>query len=311
MLTIVLALLAAASNACASVLQRKANLSEVAADRSGVAGLVDLVRQPVWLAGIGAVVLSFLLQAAALSHGELAVVQPLLALELPITLLLASRVFGRRMEGRTWADILVMTLGMAFFLFCLHPSPSTAPSPSGVDWALAGGAIGAVIVGLVVVAYLRSGALRAALLGIAAGISFALTATFMSGALAPGLSWDVLGRWQTWMVVVAGLTAMVLLQEGLRAGSLVVVQPGLTLVDPVVAVILGALLFDEPVRGGPWLIGEVAGALAVGWGALRLIRSPIVSDDDEGGAPDAARDGSRGRSGSGPTTEHAGASGGM
>jgi hypothetical protein len=214
------------------------------------------------------------------------------------------------MEGRSWVDILVMTAGMGLFLFSLHPSPSTAPSPSGVDWACAAGAIGAVVVGLVVAAYMHGGALRAALLGTAAGISFALTATFMSGALAPGLSWDVLTRWQTWMVAVAGLTAMVLLQEGLRAGSLVVVQPGLTLVDPVIAVILGALLFDEPVRGGPWLVGEVAGALAVGWGALRLSRSPIVNDE-EGGAPDAGRDGSRGRSGSGPAAEHAGASGGM
>jgi drug/metabolite transporter (DMT)-like permease len=308
MLTIVLALLAAASNACASVLQRKANLREVEAERSGVAGLLDLLHQPLWLSGIGAVILSFLLQAAALSTGELAEVQPLLALELPITLLLASRVFRRRMPGRTWTDILVMTAGIGLFLFCLHPSPSTGPPPDGLSWALAAGATGAFVAGLVVAAWMTRGNLRAALFGTGAGISFALTATFMAGALSHGVSWGLLGRWETWLVVTAGLTAMVLLQEGLQAGSLVVVQPGLTLVDPVVAVILGALLFDEPVRAGPWIAGEIAGGLAVGWGALRLSRSPIANPDE-----DVEGEGARGGAGGrpGPATATADASEGV
>jgi drug/metabolite transporter (DMT)-like permease len=301
MLTIVLALLAAASNAAASVLQRKANLKEIEADRSGLAGLVDLLRQPLWLAGIGAVIASFLLQAAALDTGELSEVQPLMSLELPITLLLASVAFGQHLPGRTWVEILVMSGGMALFLFSLHPSAGQR-SPGGEAWAWGTGITAAVVLVVVTAGFLQRGSRRAALLGVGAGMSFALTATFMSGTLGSGLSWSLLTRWQTYLVGVAGLTAMLLLQEALQAGSLVVVQPGLTLVDPVVAIGLGAALFGESLRGGGWLVGEVAGALAVGWAAVRMARSPVADPsrdpepgtDGQSGEP-AAADAAEGR----------------
>lgn len=276
MLAIALALLAAASNACASVLQRKANLREVRAHRSGLAGLVDLLRQPVWFGGIAAVILGFLLQAGALDLGQLAEVQPLMSLELPMTLLVASRVFHRRMDVRTWGDIALMTGGMVVFLFSLDPSTNSAPAPSGAAWAWGTGTTGGLVLTLTAAGYLAHDSRRAALLGVASGISFALTAAFMSGAMAPGLSWALFIRWQTYLVAVAGIAAMLLLQEGLQSGPLVAVQPGVTLSDPVVAVLLGVLLFAEDVRTGPWITGEVIGGAAVVWGAMLLSRSPIV-----------------------------------
>jgi hypothetical protein len=122
--------------------------------------------------------------------------------------------------------------------------------------------------------------------GVGAGISFALTATFMSGALAEGVSWGLFVRWQTYLVAVAGITAMVTLQEGLQAGSLVLVQPGVTLADPVVAVVLGVLLFGERVRTGFWLVGAVVGAAGVAWGVLMLSRSPVADPTrDRQGSP--------------------------
>lgn len=280
MLTIVLALLAAAANAVASVLQRKANLREVRSDRHGVASLLDLLRQPLWLAGIGAVIAGFLLQAAALGSGELAEVQPLMSLELPMTLLLASRVLRRRLPRRTWADIAVMTVGTALFLFALHPTAGSPGAPDGQTWAWSAGATGAAVGGLALTGTLSRGAIRAAALGIGSGISFALTATFMTGALGPGLTWGLFGRWQTYLVVVAGLTAMLLLQLGLQAGTLVVVQPGVTLVDPVVAVVLGLVLFGERMRTGAWIAGECIGAAAVAWGVIHLARSPVADPAD-------------------------------
>lgn len=50
----------------------------------------SLFREPVWFGGILALIAGFLLQATALSGGELAVVEPVLVLELPATLILAS-----------------------------------------------------------------------------------------------------------------------------------------------------------------------------------------------------------------------------
>jgi uncharacterized membrane protein len=280
-LPVVFALLAAATNAVASVLQRKANLKEIEAERTGVAALVDLLRQPRWLTAIAAMIVSFVLQGAALSSGAVALVQPLMALDLPMTLLFASLAFHRRLGHRTWRGIAVMTAGTGVFLFALAPAGGSPAEASGAEWALAAGATAAVV-GLLGVAGAGSrGRRRAALLGIAAGACFALTAVFMSAALADGLSVETFGRWQTYLVAVAGIAALVCLQEALRAGELVAVQPGVTLSDPVIAVVLGVFLFQESVRSGPWVVAEVLGAAAVVWGAVRLSRSPALADSEE------------------------------
>ena len=61
----------------------------------------SLLHQPVWFGGILAICIGFLLQATALGFGQLATVEPILVLELPLTLILASRVFG---QGMRWRD---------------------------------------------------------------------------------------------------------------------------------------------------------------------------------------------------------------
>jgi hypothetical protein len=284
-LAILFALLAAATNGVASVLQRKANLDEVEADRTGVGALVDLIRRPLWLTAIGAMIVSFVLQGAALSSGALALVQPLMALDLPMTLLLGSLVFHRSLGRRAWGDIAVMTTGTGVFLFALDPTGGSPVEASGTEWALAAGATGAVVVLLGVAGAASKGNRRAALLGIATGVCFALTAVFMSAALAGGLTAETFTRWQTYLVAVAGVTAVVYLQEALRAGQLVAVQPGVTLSDPVVAVVLGVFLFRESVRSGLWVVAVILGAAAVVWGAVRLSRSPTLAyaEDAEDG----------------------------
>jgi hypothetical protein len=188
-------------------------------------------------------------------------------------------VFHRRLDRASWVDIAAMTLGMALFLFALRPTAGDPGRPDGLAWALGAGVTGAVVCGLAAAGLIASGSRRAALFGGASGVAFALTATFMSGALSAGLSTSLFTRWQTYLVVVAGLVAMLLLQGGLQAGSLVAVQPGVTLSDPVVAVVLGTTLFAESVRTGPWVAAQVVGAVAVGWGAVRLSRSPVADPD--------------------------------
>jgi drug/metabolite transporter (DMT)-like permease len=288
-LPIVFALLAAATNGVASVLQREANLQEIEAERTGVAALVGLLRQPRWLTAIAAMIVSFVLQGAALSSGAVALVQPLMALDLPMTLLLASLVFHRSLGRRAWGDIAAMTAGTGVFLLALDPTGGSPNEASGVEWALAAGATGAVVVFLGVAGAASRGSRRAALLGIAAGVCFALTAVFLSAALAGGLTAETFTRWQTYLVAVAGIAALVCLQEALRAGTLVAVQPGVTLSDPVVAIVLGVFLFQEPVRSGPWVVAEVLGAAAVVWGAVRLSHSPALADSEED--PDDRSDG--------------------
>jgi drug/metabolite transporter (DMT)-like permease len=277
MLSVLLAVLAAATNAASSVLQRIANAREAQAQRGGVAGLLDLFRRPVWLAGVAAVILGFGLQAAALGIGRLSQVQPLMSLELPITLLLASRVFHHRLTSRDWAAIGAMAGGMSLFLFALDPTQGDPARAGALAWGIATSVIGVVVAVLALAAWRSRGNRRATLLGACSGMCFALTAAFMSATLAGGLSEAILVRWQTYLVPVAGVAAMIMLQEGMQAGTLVAVQPGVTLVDPVVAILLGILLFAERVHSGGWLALEIPAGIAIGWGAVTLARSPAAA----------------------------------
>ncbi len=59
-----------------------------------------------------ALVGSFVLQAVALGLGELSAVEPIITLEVPLTVLVASRVFGGQIGRAEWTSILVMTAGM-------------------------------------------------------------------------------------------------------------------------------------------------------------------------------------------------------
>jgi hypothetical protein len=279
----VLALAAAGVNAASSVLQRKANLDEPCGPDWRL--LSGLVRRPVWFAGIGAVVLSFLLQAAALRFGSLALVEPVLVVELPITLLASAAVFGARPSAADWTSIALLTVGLGGMLATLAPAETAGTGMSGWSWGIglvvSAGAI-ALLVGWGRRELARdTGNRAAAVLGIAGGSAFGLAAALMkgaTGALARGIP-ALLSSWQTYAMAVAGLGALFLVQTAMNAGPLIATQPGLTLADPVVAILWGVLGFHEQVRTGWFVLPEVVAGALVAIGVVRLARSPVLSDD--------------------------------
>jgi hypothetical protein len=66
--------------------------------------------------------LSFVLQAAGLGLGTLAAIEPLLVLELPLTLIGARFFLGSRLGRREWSAIVVMTAGTSGLIGFLGPS---------------------------------------------------------------------------------------------------------------------------------------------------------------------------------------------
>jgi len=99
-LTVVLAVLAATANAFSSVLQRKGAMEAPPERSSGLRVVIEQLHHKVWFGGFACLVAGFLLQATALSSGGVAMVQPILAAELPITLVIASRLFHRPLGRR-------------------------------------------------------------------------------------------------------------------------------------------------------------------------------------------------------------------
>ncbi len=307
MLTYALAVLAACANATSSVLQRKANREAPQQQNLSLRLIWTLAHQPVWFGGVAAITAGFLLQAAALGSGELSVVEPILVLELPATLILASRVFKTRLRTREWGSILAMTAGLAGLLYFLSP----AAAPNGhVRWYgwTAGIAINLAFVA-VMVAWGRYGpagrggkgghghggggssARQAAVLAVAAGSTFGLTAALMKGmtnAYAQGFG-ALFTSWQLYGMIAAGVTGMFLVQSAMNAGQLIAAQPGLTLSDPIVSILWGTLVYGEQVRGGWFIALAVVSGLVMATAVVVLARSPLLSG--QSGQPEAGRPG--------------------
>jgi drug/metabolite transporter (DMT)-like permease len=289
MLTYVLAVLAACANATSSVLQRKANRDTPQRESLSPKLIWSLAHEPVWFGGILAVIAGFLLQATALSNGQLSVVEPILVLELPATLILASRVFRTRMHKREWGSTVAMTAGLAGMLYFLSPSAGRTESVRWYAW-IAGIGLNLALVAVMVAWGRRrpaargrdgggSSAPRAAVLAVAAGSAFGLTAALMKGmtnAYARGFS-ALFTSWQLYGMIAAGALGMFLVQSAMNAGGLIAAQPGLTLSDPIVSILWGVLVFHEQVRGGWFIAPEIASGLIMASAVVVLARSPLLS----------------------------------
>ena len=279
-LSLFLAALAAGCNACSSVLQRKANLTKSDDQRRltvKTAGRV--LRRPAWLFGFVAMLVSFGLQAVALDVGQLSAVEPVLAIELPLTLLVAARVFGHGLAVRDWLGIIGMTVGLAALIGALDPSEGSAAHVSGMTWLVATSATVAPIAALWLCALRFRGGPRSALFGVAAGAGFGLTASMIKAAvdaLSSGGLDALVTTWQMYAVAVSGVISVWLVQNALHSGALVAAQPGITLLDPIVAVLWGVLVYRETVNHGPAIIVAVTGIVLMAVSVFILARAQAL-----------------------------------
>lgn len=295
MIAIVFALLAAAGNAFASVVQRYEARSTPKRDSFRLELILLLIRRPLWWAGIIGVVAGAVFQAVALSSGGLALVQPILMTELPFTLLLAAAVFHRRIGRRSILGTLGVTVGAAVLLLAVAPGGGGS-SVSPWLWVVAlpstVGLIGALVVAGRAA---RRSARRAAVLGSATAVTFALAAALMKDAIGrlSGGPVALLTSWQLYATCVTGVTAIFLLQNAYQAGSLVASQPAITVGDALVSVLYGVALFHERLRLGIWVIPAILGLALVVAGAMELARSPLVAAVSGGTSPSGTREPAR------------------
>lgn len=291
--------LAAATNASTNVMQRAASRRESSQLEFSFQLIKNLVRRPLWLAGIGTMLASFLFQALGLGLGTLAAIEPLLVLELPLTLLGARIFLGSVLGRRESAAIAAMTAGTVGLIGFLGPSGGRSGGISWPVWVLASTAT-AIPVGLAYWYGRRSESpgRRAAVLGTGAGLSFGLAAAFikgMTGQFGAGGVAGVITSWQLYAAGAAGVLAFWMDQNAINAGRLATAQPGITLGDPFVSVLWGALVFHETMRGGYWLIAVLASVAAMTAGAIVLAESPSMAGTraatEEGGErPDDHQD---------------------
>ncbi|MGW1814855.1 DMT family transporter [Streptomyces sp. NPDC002125] len=279
MISVLFAVLTALSNGSASVLQRRAALNVPDSEAMRLSLVGHLLRQKVWLAGIGLVIVAAVCQAVALATGPIAVVQPIFVIELPATLLIAGYVMRVRIPRPVWAGVAAVTAGLALAMAAAAPVGGS-DEVQGAAWVPALIATGIFEAVLITAALGIRGDTRAALLGLAAACGYALTAALMKdamGRLDSGGAVGLLTAWQLYATAAAGVGALFLLQNALQAGSLVAVQPMLTLGDALISVVYGVTLFGEELRTGWWLLPQLAGLALIAVGCVVLARSPLAA----------------------------------
>jgi drug/metabolite transporter (DMT)-like permease len=290
---ILLAVAASLCTATASVCQRiGARSSEPASFDARL--MFRLARQPVWLLGVAAMILGFVFQLTALHFGALALVQPILALELLFVVGYLA-VAGRKrlkVRRRDWLAAAAMSAGIGLFLFLASPSGGRLHAP-GPLWLLAGLVTFGVVLAALAVAFglgNRPGASRsrrAAVLGAATGISWGFVAAIikeLSSHLGDGIG-AVFSTWSPYALVAVGAGTMLLASHALAAGPLAASQPGFTILDPLSASLLGVFLFGEHIRTGVLdLAGEALALAIIFAGAWALSHSCLILGE-EGYAP--------------------------
>jgi hypothetical protein len=243
---ILLAIAASLCTATASVCQR---LGASSNETTGfdVWLVFRLARRPVWLLGVASMILGFAFQLSALRYGELALVQPILALELLFVFGYLAVIGSRRVKvkRRDWLAAAAMSAGIGLFLFLASPSGGRLHAP-GSSWWLAGlVTFGVVVVALAVALGPGHGpgatrARRAAVLGAVTGISWGFVAAVikeLSSRLGDGLG-AIFSSWSLYVLITVGAAAMLLASHALAAGPLAASQPGFTVLDPLAGVVV-------------------------------------------------------------------------
>lgn len=281
MLAVFYAVCAAVSNAVGAVLQRRAAATIPQSEAMHLRLLLDLVRRPIWLGGVVALIGGFLFQASALSIGDLTLVQPIVLAELPLTLVVAGIAYRSFLDRDAWIGAVCVSVGLAVVLIAAAPHGGGRVA-GGSSWLLAcviSVAAGALLVTLGLRA---SGGRRAAAYGAAAGLGFGLTAALMKGAVLrlPDGVGAVVTSWQLYAMVVVGVGSFFLVQNALQAGTLVAAQPPISACDPAASIAFGVLLFGEHLRTGIWLLPALLGAAVIVYGSIALSRSPLALTDE-------------------------------
>jgi drug/metabolite transporter (DMT)-like permease len=239
--------------------------------------LLRNARDPRWLLSMGGDFIGFLLQIAALTAGPVVLVQPLVVLMLPVSLLAGYLMGGPRPRPGDLAGSMAVVGGLAAFLALIGtPGPGHVPHPHRMAFAV--GIVLLVGLGCCLSVLGAAKVLRGAIYGAVAGMYFGLLGVLVDAASdrVSRAGWHGLLASPRGLVPLAGILVLgfggiVLTQVSFQVGALTATLPANLSADPLTGVLLGAILLREHIPIGPWhLFGYSLCLVAVVAGAMRL-----------------------------------------
>jgi drug/metabolite transporter (DMT)-like permease len=274
-------LLAATGYALGTVLQQKGALQADDAVQ-GWQFLARLFRRPVWLLGGVVMGAGWVFQALALHVGSLMQVQCLITLSLVIALPFGAWLTAQRITGAVWAGAAALVIGIVLFLSLGSPEGGTR-SPTSRDWWIAGGVIAVLALLLARVGARRDGAVRALAYGAGAGLGYGLATavTKVFTDLVGGGILALLGSWETYLMIAAGVAGLALNQSALRTGALAPAMAATNAMNLLTCIVLGLTVFGESIQhGGGQLVVVLAGLGLTLLGITLLAAAPAVRPVD-------------------------------
>jgi drug/metabolite transporter (DMT)-like permease len=283
-LAIVLALLGAVCFAGAAVLQHgavSAGSRRDENDRPGrvlsLRGLREITRRPGWLAGLALAGGGSTLHATALVLAPLSVVQPLGVLAVPIAVLITAMRTDRRPAPGVVVGVLLSIAGVAVFVGAAAGTAVSSPPPDQAT-LIASLVVAGVVLALAGLGFARSGWIRCVACAMAGAAAFGLVSALVRAVSQSVVAGDVGPFELPVLAAVAGIAAAVLVggwlvQQAFASGPPEVVIACLTVVDPIVAVLLGAVLLGEGAAtpADTWLLLAGAAVTATA-GVIALAR---------------------------------------
>ncbi len=256
--------------------------------------LSRLLSRPSWVVGTLMLGMAILCQLGALTVAPLIVVQPLGAIALVVTTLLNSRVSGLPPTRRSLMAIIACVGGIFIFVIIAAIFATERPlSQNELITVLV--TLGIVMVAMLVFWILLRKRMRALFYILSAGVVYGFVATLAKVVIKRIQAGEF--EWLTLVCLIALLAATgvgaYFVQTAYSSGPPDLVIAGLTVIDPMVAVLIGLLVLGEGGAAPLWaLIGfGIAGAIAV-WGVITLARfhPQVLSNSQElpilrGGSP--------------------------
>lgn len=243
------------------------------AERFGIRAFFRLFKSGRWLLGTAVMALAVTAGVLSLALAPVMVVQPVGAISLAVSVLIARFARGLVFKRRVYTAVLLCVAGVAGFvgvssLFAVSRVRFGAEALPMV-W------VSAALLAITVVGRLILRRKRQLFSVMSAAVLFACVATnthicsaqFLAGGL-PAVTWLNLLS-----VAVCGGVGSWFVQAAYASGPPEIVIAGLTVIDPIVAVILGVAVLDEAAAAPVWVpVIMVAAGLVACLGVTVLAR---------------------------------------
>jgi len=236
--------------------------------------LLHLAARPSWLFGTVLLGLAILFQLTSLGFAPLIVVQPLGVVALVITAIVNARVSRIRLEGPAIRAIVMCVGGVGVFV-AITAVYAIEREISERQLLTVLGILGVTLAAFGVAFALARRSVGAMFYILGAGVLFGFVVTLAKVVINRILNGNF--EWLTVLAIVALLASAALgsyfVQTAYSVGSPDLVIAGLTVVDPLVAVLIGVIVLGEAALIPPLfaVVAVAAGALAV-FGVIQLAK---------------------------------------